>query len=123
MIELWLVLMLAVAVHETAHLVRMRAAHLSPVLTLGFLGVGWRFEPRLASARQLRSAWLIGPIAEALTWATAALLLRPEAAQLLLLMTVQLAANLMLPGSDGWRAAQTLLRPAPARQPAIRPAV
>ncbi len=116
MTVLWLTLVVALVAHEGSHYVRLRLAGLHPRPSFHFPGLGWKFAVANASARELRSAWLIGPLAESLVWAGAALIFPGETVYLLLLMTVELMTNLLLPGSDGRRALRSL-REEPGRRP------
>ena len=116
MTVLWLTLVAALVVHEGSHYVRLRLAGLHPRPSFHFPGLGWKFAVANVTARELRSVWLIGPLAESLVWSGAALLFPGETVYLLLLMTVELITNLLLPGSDGRRALRTL-RDEPGRQP------
>ena len=116
MTVLWLTLVVALVVHEGSHYVRLRLAGLHPRPSFHFPGLGWKFAVERAKPHQLRSAWLIGPLAESVVWAGAALLFPGETVYLLLLMVVELITNLLLPGSDGRRALRSL-REEPGRRP------
>lgn len=116
MTVLWLTLVVALVAHEGSHYLRLRLAGLHPRPSFHFPGLGWKFAVASASARELRSVWLIGPLAESLVWAGAALLVPGETVYLLLLMMVELMTNLLLPGSDGRRALRSL-----REEPGCRP--
>ena len=116
MMVLWLTLVVALVVHEGSHYVRLRLAGLHPRPSFHFPGLGWKFAVERATPHQLRSAWLVGPLAESVVWAGAALLFPGETVYLLLLMVVELITNLLLPGSDGRRALRSL-REEPRRRP------
>ncbi|MDA8331585.1 MAG: hypothetical protein M0027_10365 [Candidatus Dormibacteraeota bacterium] len=112
MIIVWLTLAVALVVHEGSHYLLLRLAGLDPKPSFHFPGLGWKFHTQGATSRQLVDIWLVGPIMEALVWAGSALLFPTWAWELLLVMVVEMATNLLLPGSDGRRALR-LLRPGP----------
>jgi|GEM_PF-3190745 hypothetical protein len=118
MIIVWLTLALALVVHEGSHYVLLRLAGLEPKPSFHFPGLGWKFQTQGATSRQLIDIWLIGPIMEALVWASAALLFPARAWELLLVMVVEMATNLLLPGSDGRRALRLLRSGQPLSAPA-----
>ena len=115
---IWAVLLLAVAAHEGAHFMVLRRLDARPRPTMGILGPGWEFESRHLTDRQLRLVWAAGPVAEALVWAMTAELASGSASSLLTLLLVQLVANTLLPGSDGWKLVGT--RADRHHQPRIR---
>ena len=103
MLLLWAVLLLAVAAHEGAHFLVLRRLAARPRPTMGILGPGWEFESGHLTDRQLHLVWAAGPVAEAVVWAAAASIASGAASSLLTLLLVQLLANTLLPGSDGWK--------------------
>jgi hypothetical protein len=100
---IWLVLLLAVSVHEGSHFLVLRHLAARPRPTIGILGPGWVFQSGHLSDRQLRLVWAAGPVTETLVWGSAAICARGLAGPLLTLLVVQLLANSLLPGSDGWK--------------------
>jgi hypothetical protein len=108
MTVVWLTLVVALAIHEASHYGRLRVAGLHPRPSFHFPGLGWKFAVENATPHQLRNVWLVGPLAESIVWAGAALLFPAEAVYLVLLMVVELITNLLLPGSDGRRALRSL---------------
>lgn len=114
MFELWLVLPVAMLAHEGAHYLHLRRLGIHPRLRFGVMALGWSFDPGTATSAQLRRMWLAGPLAEAVVWTSAAVLLRGWAIPCLIVMGVQLLSNLILPGTDGWRVGHSLRR-VPAR--------
>lgn len=122
-VVLWGTLVVALVVHEGSHYVRLRLAGLHPRPSFHFPGIGWRFEVGDCSPGRLRSIWLIGPLMESLTWSGAALLFPAYAIDLMIVMVVELAVNLLFPGSDGrrvwrsWRREQAARRARPQSLP------
>lgn len=109
-VVIWVALGLALVVHEGSHYLLLRLAGLHPRPSFHFPGLGWRFSTEGATPRQLISIWLVGPLTEALVWASAAWLFPSQAWELLLVMAVEMGTNLLLPGSDGRRAYRLLRR-------------
>ncbi len=103
MLLIWVVLLLAATFHEAGHYLVLRHLAARPHPTIGLLGPGWEFESGHLSQRQLRLVWTAGPLAETLVWGSAAILARGSAGPLLSLLLLQLLANTVLPGSDGWK--------------------
>ncbi|MGC8473055.1 MAG: hypothetical protein ACP5PW_01425 [Candidatus Dormibacteria bacterium] len=103
MLLIWVVLLLATTFHEGGHYLVLRRLRARPRPTVGILGPGWEFDSGHLSRRQLRLVWAAGPLAETLVWGSAATLAPDWAGLLLLLLSVQLLANTLLPGSDGWK--------------------
>ena len=103
MLLIWVVLVLAATCHEAGHYLVLRHFAARPSPTLGILGPGWEFESGHLSRRQLRLVWAAGPLAESLVWGSAAMVAPGSAGLLLSLLLLQLLANTLLPGSDGWK--------------------
>ncbi|MHB8395264.1 MAG: hypothetical protein ACYDC5_12385 [Candidatus Dormibacteria bacterium] len=104
MLLVWITMGVALIVHEGSHYLLLRIAGLHPRPSFHFPGIGWRFNTAGASNRQLVDIWLGGPLMEALVWGTSALLFPQWAWELFVVMGVEMATNLLLPGSDGRRA-------------------
>lgn len=104
MLIVWIALGVALIVHEGSHYLLLRLAGLHPRPSFHFPGMGWKFNTAGASNRQLVDIWLIGPLMEALVWGGSALLFPRVAVDLFVVMGVEMATNLLLPGSDGRRA-------------------
>jgi hypothetical protein len=117
MIVIWATLVVALVVHEGSHYLLLRLAGLRPRPSFHFPGLGWRFDTGNASAHQLIDIWLAGPVMESLVWATAALVFPRWGWELILVMVIELATNMLFPGSDGRRVLRLWRRGWEGRRP------
>lgn len=107
MTALVLSVLLVLLAHELTHYVLLRWAGAKPRLTArawGLKGVGWAFDPYGIDHWRLQTQWLAGPLVGCLGWV---LLIRLEPGEFglwMVLLVVEVVGNLLLPGSDGWRA-------------------
>lgn len=120
MILLVLAVVLVLISHEATHFVLLRWAGARPRLAArawGLKGVGWAFDPTGIDRRKLQLQWVAGPAVGCLGWC---LLMRLEPGEFGLwvaLLAIEATGNLLLPGSDGWRAWKWRNRPLPAGAP------
>ncbi len=110
-VQAFSVLIVAVLLHEGVHYVLLRGAGAEPHFTVrawGLKGVGWRFDARGLPKATLAYQWIAGPCAEMLVWLWG-ILLFPDLANLFkFILVFSLAGNMLLPGSDGWRAFKSM---------------
>ncbi len=102
--ELLLLLLLVVGCHEGAHWLRLRSFGIwARPAVKWYGGFGWAFDSSVLTSRQRRSVLLVGPLVGAIVWGVLALALPGLRVDLLVLLVADLLANLLIPGSDGWR--------------------
>jgi hypothetical protein len=91
--------------HEGAHYIRLRliGAHPQFCVKLRRGAFGWRYDPSGLDPRARRAQLLDGVLVGAIIWVAAAWLLPGLRADLLIVAACDLAANLLIPGSDGWQ--------------------